>query len=214
MHSPQNLQRYIIAYWNAFVWTGPYLVCHLGYVHTLLFIIQHKPVACKLGAVSIRKTVLPGMAIPTLKIRRPNGRLIFNMGIAICRQDGLYIETGPCMLIDLKPKYETHKWLMKKFAREKFGNGVVVGWIIHSPGKILAWWSMDIYLHFWRALDTNVGNVSNRFFYKNSCNNHSKWKTTGDRLTKACDVIVFVNHKPKWTSVKCIFCYVWVQHFV
>ena len=35
--------------------------------------------------VSIRKTVLPGMAIPMLKIRRPNGRLIFNMEIAIRR---------------------------------------------------------------------------------------------------------------------------------
>ena len=38
-----------------------------------------------LGAVSIRKMVLPGMAIPMLKIRRPNDRLIFNMEIAICR---------------------------------------------------------------------------------------------------------------------------------
>ena len=37
------------------------------------------------GAVSIRKTVLPGMAIPMLKIRRPTGRLIFNMEIAIRR---------------------------------------------------------------------------------------------------------------------------------
>ena len=37
------------------------------------------------GAVWIRKTVLPGMAIPMLKIRRPNGRLIFNMEIAIRR---------------------------------------------------------------------------------------------------------------------------------
>ena len=37
------------------------------------------------GAVSIRETVLPGMAILMLKIRRPNGRLIFNMEIAICR---------------------------------------------------------------------------------------------------------------------------------
>ena len=37
------------------------------------------------GAVSIRKTVLPDMAIPMLKIRRPNGRLIFNMEIAIRR---------------------------------------------------------------------------------------------------------------------------------
>ena len=35
------------------------------------------------------------MAIPMLKIRRPNGRLIFNMEIAIRRLDGLYIETGP-----------------------------------------------------------------------------------------------------------------------
>ena len=42
-------------------------------------------VANTLGAVSIRKTVLPGMAIPMLKIRRPNGRLIFNMEIAIRR---------------------------------------------------------------------------------------------------------------------------------
>ena len=39
----------------------------------------------RLGAVSIRKTVLPGMVIPMLKIRRPNGRLIFNMEIAIRR---------------------------------------------------------------------------------------------------------------------------------
>ena len=38
-----------------------------------------------LGGVSIRKTVLPGMAIPMLKIRRPNGRLIFNMEITIRR---------------------------------------------------------------------------------------------------------------------------------
>ena len=35
------------------------------------------------------------MAIPMLKIRRPNGRLIFNMEIAIRRYDGLYMETGP-----------------------------------------------------------------------------------------------------------------------
>ena len=38
-----------------------------------------------LGAVSIRKTVLPGMAIPMLTIRRLNGRLIFNKEIAIRR---------------------------------------------------------------------------------------------------------------------------------
>ena len=50
------------------------------------------------GAVSIRKTVFPGMAITMLKIRRLSGRLIFNMEIAKRRKDGLYIETGPWSL--------------------------------------------------------------------------------------------------------------------
>ena len=49
------------------------------------FSVVHIRLCCMLGAVSIRKTVLPGMAIPMLKIRRPNGRLIFNMEIAIRR---------------------------------------------------------------------------------------------------------------------------------
>ena len=51
-----------------------------NYEHDLLVLLHE----C-LGAVSIRKTVLPGMAILMLKIRRPNGRLIFNMEIAIRR---------------------------------------------------------------------------------------------------------------------------------
>ena len=49
------------------------------------FTALHMQTDEELGAVSIRKTVLPGMAIPMLKIRRPNGRLIFNMEIAIRR---------------------------------------------------------------------------------------------------------------------------------
>ena len=48
-----------------------------------------------LGAVSIRKTVLPGMAIPMLKIRRPNGRLIFNMEIAIVDKTVFILRRGP-----------------------------------------------------------------------------------------------------------------------
>ena len=62
------------------------------------------------GAVSIRKTVLPGVAIPMLKIRRPNGRLIFNIGIAIPRKDGLNIETGPWLLL-LLTDIITYPWL-------------------------------------------------------------------------------------------------------
>ena len=48
---------------------------------------HNKTVCIFLGiyCMTIRKTVLPGMAIPMLKIRRPNGRLIFNMEIAIRR---------------------------------------------------------------------------------------------------------------------------------
>ena len=51
---------------------------------SLVFVYTSKKTGPQ-GAVSIRKTVLPGMAIPMLKIRRPNGRLIFNMEIAIRR---------------------------------------------------------------------------------------------------------------------------------
>ena len=58
-----------------------------GYEVLQLFIPQIvlPSVLNHLGAVSIRKTVLPGMAIPMLKIKRPNGRLIFNMENAIRR---------------------------------------------------------------------------------------------------------------------------------
>ena len=41
------------------------------------------------------KTVFPGMGIPMLKIRRPAGRLIFNMGIAIPGKTVFLIETAP-----------------------------------------------------------------------------------------------------------------------
>ena len=56
-----------------------------GYQKVWLAWFRHGRIWRKQGAVSIRKTVLPGMAIPMLKIRRPNGRLIFNMEIAIRR---------------------------------------------------------------------------------------------------------------------------------
>ena len=57
-----------------------------GYIPDLTWLAYGiKPIANWQGAVSIRKTVLPGMAIPMLKIRRPNGRLIFNMEITIRR---------------------------------------------------------------------------------------------------------------------------------
>ena len=54
-------------------------------LYLLSNILSIKSRPWNLGAVSIRKTVLPSMAIPMLKIRRPNGRLIFNMEIAIRR---------------------------------------------------------------------------------------------------------------------------------
>ena len=50
--------------------------CRLGTSHAFVYLLG---VIYAHGAVSIRKTVLPGVAIPMLKIRRPNGRLIFNI---------------------------------------------------------------------------------------------------------------------------------------
>ena len=43
------------------------------------------------------------MAISMLKIRRPLGRLIFNMGIAIPGKTVFLIETAPRSLLDNKP---------------------------------------------------------------------------------------------------------------
>ena len=67
-----------------------YFLCHIIFFQCKYFcmtpsISLQYGCYCLQGAVSIRKTVLPGMAIPMLKIRRPNGRLIFNMEIAIRR---------------------------------------------------------------------------------------------------------------------------------
>ena len=45
------------------------------------------------------------MAISMLKIRRPLGRLIFNMGIAIPGKTVFLIETAPRALFDAKPPY-------------------------------------------------------------------------------------------------------------
>ena len=39
------------------------------------------------------------MVIPMLKIRRPTGRLIFNMGIPIPGKTVFYIETGPWLTL-------------------------------------------------------------------------------------------------------------------
>ena len=64
------------------VWTNRYS-CWDNF--TLKLLQSNRSYCCTLGAVSIRKTVLSGMAIPMLKIRRPNGRLIFNMEITIRR---------------------------------------------------------------------------------------------------------------------------------
>ena len=65
--------------WDKTIYNHPDLTMGFIYHQRDIFYIIH------LGAVSIRKTVLPGMAIPMLKIRRPNGRLIFNMEISIRR---------------------------------------------------------------------------------------------------------------------------------
>ena len=75
--------------WMGSVRMGDVSFKSIGYITIIqkgYVIYVYIRVSCKhLGAVSIRKTVLPGMAIPMLKIRRPNGRLIFNMEIAIRR---------------------------------------------------------------------------------------------------------------------------------
>ena len=52
------------------------------------------------------------MAISMLKIRRPLGRLIFNMGIAIPGKTVFLIETAPRGVIT-EPKPQIQRWLIK-----------------------------------------------------------------------------------------------------
>ena len=72
---------------NVFIWWCHHDTPHLALFPTVTSSWQHESrlIQKHQGAVSIRKTVLPGMAIPMLKIRRPNGRLIFNMEITTRR---------------------------------------------------------------------------------------------------------------------------------
>ena len=66
------------------------------------------------------------MAISMLKIRRPLGRLIFNMGIAIPGKTVFLIETAPC---SLQLEYAL-EWLLS-------GHSMIVLIIPQGPSK---WW--------------------------------------------------------------------------
>ena len=76
--------RHLLALHRIDIEQGSPLITRINFATGLELWID-SPIKWHQGAVSIRKTVLPGMAIPMLKIRRPNGRLIFNMEIAIRR---------------------------------------------------------------------------------------------------------------------------------
>ena len=80
------LYQYIQSYYIPPCMSGVVLLEFGGIVVILAILYWLGSLASRnLGAISIRKTVLPGMSIPMLKIRRPDGRLILNMEIAIRR---------------------------------------------------------------------------------------------------------------------------------
>ena len=115
--------------------------------------IPYVPMDSYLGAVSIRKTVLPGMAIPMLKIRRPLGRLIFNMGIAIPDKTVFLIETAPCCFLfctTTKHPFWNHsltaaEWhiyaLISKLTSIGSHNGLLPG-----QGQVIIWTNAGILL--------------------------------------------------------------------
>ena len=55
-----------------------------------------------------------------LKIRRPLGRLIFNMGIAIPGKTVFLIETAPCIYA------RTMRWILKVFIKLQYYNAIVL----------------------------------------------------------------------------------------
>ena len=82
----QNKEKWEQIIYNGILPINPMHAVHFNGYPVMYFVVMFGCLSViALGAVSIRKTVLPGMAIPMLKLRRPNGRLIFNMEIAIRR---------------------------------------------------------------------------------------------------------------------------------
>ena len=67
---------------------------------------KRNPCVNGLGPVSIKRPSYLRMVISMLKIRRPLGRLIFNMGIATPGKTVFLIETAPWTLITLKQAWQ------------------------------------------------------------------------------------------------------------
>ena len=77
------------------------------------------------------------MAIPMLKIRRPTGRLIFNMGIPIPGKTVFYIETGPSIF-----QYPHNKYFIARPVGRGMGCLMWASSLIHV--LLLSWASCQI----------------------------------------------------------------------
>ena len=89
LHSTHQWQCYCHRFFISNTFTSE--IGTIIYTFTVPLKVRH------LGAVSIYRPSYLRMAISMLKIRRPLGRLIFNMGIAIPGKTVFLIETAPWM---------------------------------------------------------------------------------------------------------------------
>ena len=91
------------------------------------------------GPVSIRKTVLPGMGIPMLKIKRTLWRLIYNMEIPIPSKTVFLVETPPWSFgFNWSLGFQecsgtvwiitSHGWLEDKLSRRHIQEEHLYGW--------------------------------------------------------------------------------------
>ena len=142
-----------------------------------------------MGPVSIRKTVFPGMGIPMLKIRRPVGRLIFNMGIAIPSKTVFLIETAP--------------WFFYEYTLYASVTGVLyrISWYI-GLHYYNTWLYNIIYgilrSYFSLAYSSPIPHISVFVFTNESYLIHMwhyLYTLTAETYTESCKFIIFITWK-------------------
>ena len=150
-----------------------------------------------------------------LKIRRPNGRLIFNMGIPIPGKTVFYIETGP-RIFSIE-RHKTPPTPTTKMSHERHNHRQQLVWANYKENaRASHCW------HFVRGIPgRTVDSPKRRTSYAESVNipwshldpedllDHSEYGLKQWEATIHCNV---VSHRlstyPKWShwSLSCLFC--------
>ena len=156
--------------------------------------------------------------IPMLKIRRYRDRLIFNMGITIPGKDGLYIETGPRILLTYNPlvTHEGEVWdVFSEFnvwSMIHVHICIIVNTLRLTPNGC---YFADIFKCIFLNENVLISiKISLKFIPKGPINNIPAlaqimaWRRRGDKPLSESMMIILLTHKcvtrPQWVNQYCV----------